>query len=126
LAHRSFNVDRWTPGPRVVFFRRTGWDIKPHNHGPTELLNLLLYFPRDGNTVEQGTLLYRLRAGVKLNGHTTTQEFENEEIEPAAIVPYIPNTLLAWPNAQHTVHGSVEIAGAPARQYLYINSSVSP
>jgi len=76
--------------------------------------------------VEQGTLLYRPRPGAKLKPSRATAEYDSGELEPAAIIPYLPNTLISWVNTPAAVHGSIEIAGAPARRYLYFVSSRVP
>ena len=38
------------------------------------------------------------------------------------IVPYLPNTLVAWVNTPEALHGSIEIAGGAPRRYLYFVS----
>jgi hypothetical protein len=124
LLHERLRVQQpWHSGQRVFFFRPTGWAIPPHVHPRAELTNTLIYFPSPENTVEQGTLLYRPRPGATLQGTSGTAEYRSDQLEPAAIVPFLPNTLVTWVNTPEAVHGSIEIAGAAPRRYLYFVST---
>jgi hypothetical protein len=122
LAHEKLKAPGYIEGQRVFFFRPSGWAINPHHHVPQELLNLLLYFPSAENTPDQGTLLYRQRESSQTE-LVRPIEHSKRSVEPAVIVPYLPNMMVAWLNSKQTVHGSIEIAGAAARRYLYINST---
>jgi len=127
LLHERLRVQEpWVSGQRVFFFRPTGWAIPPHVHPRSEITNTMIYFPSSQNLVEQGTLLYRPRPGAKLKPSSDTAEYDSGELEPAAIIPYLPNTLISWVNTPAAVHGSIELAGAPARRYLYFVSSRAP
>ena len=127
LLHERLRVQEpWVSGQRVFFFRPTGWAIPPHVHPRSEVTNTMIYFPSAQNLVEQGTLLYRPRPNAKLKRSSDTAEYDSAELEPATIIPYLRNTLISWVNTPDAVHGSIEIAGAPARRYLYFVSSRAP
>jgi hypothetical protein len=127
LLHERLRVQQpWVSGQRVFFFRPTGWAIPPHVHPRSELTNTMIYFATPHNPVEQGTLLYRPRPDVRLQPSVGTEQYDSAELEPAAIIPYLPNTLISWVNTPEAVHGSIEVAGAPARRYLYFVSSRAP
>lgn len=116
--HEKLGAPPHRAGHRTLFYRPTGWAVDPHVHHPSELLNALLYFPTPKNWPDQGTVLYRRRDAIAPG----ISEFDRRALEPAAIVPYIPNCLVAWLNGPNTIHGSNEIEGTPARRYLYMTS----
>jgi hypothetical protein len=123
LLHERFRIQEpWLSGQRVFFFRPAGWAIQPHVHPSAELTNTMIYFPSAQNTVEQGTLLYRPRANGALAASQVTVEHKREELEPVAIIPFLPNTLISWINTPTAMHGSIEIAGGAQRRYLYFVS----
>jgi hypothetical protein len=127
LLHERLRVQEpWVSGQRVFFFRPTGWAIPPHVHPRSEVTNTMIYFPSRENLPEQGTLLYRPRPNVELRPSPGAEQYDSGDLEPAAIIPYLPNTLISWVNTPGAVHGSTEIAGAPARRYLYFVSSRAP
>jgi hypothetical protein len=120
-VHAKLRRQDWTPGQRVFFYRESGWAIDPHTHPAAELTNNILYFPSPENSSEQGTLFYRHKNGRPPQADDTA-EFRPQDLEVAAFIPYTPNTLISWINAPDSIHGSVEIAGAAARRYLYFVS----
>ena len=123
LLHERLRVQEpWSSGQRVFFFRPAGWSIAPHVHSSVELTNTIIYFPTPQNTVEQGTLFYRPLAGVDLKPIATTVEYGRGSVEPAAIIPFLPNMLISWINSPASIHGSIEIAGGALRRYLYFIS----
>jgi hypothetical protein len=114
----------WEPGQRVFFYRPVGWSIAPHTHPKSELTNAMIYFPTVHNMPEQGTLLYRPRPDRSLAASSGTDLFSRQDLEPTTIIPFLPNTLIAWINSAISVHGTVEVAHSAARRYLYFVSNI--
>lgn len=116
--HAKFRRQDWRPGQRLFFYREPGWAIEPHTHSAAELTNSLLYFPSAENSSDQGTFFYRRKTCEPKDDAV----FRPQDLEVSAFIPYTPNTLISWVNSPDSVHGSVEIAGAASRRYLYFVS----
>lgn len=118
LLHAALNSPEHVEGNRIFYYRPTGWAVNPHHHNEQELLNALIYFPTSDNWADQGTVIYR-----KIPGACPTNgAYSRHTVEPTGIVPYVPNCLIAWINSPDTIHGSIEIEGAPARRYFFMSS----
>jgi hypothetical protein len=103
--------------------RMRGWTIDPHTHDVGQAIQWMLYFPLPRSTEDQGTMFYRLIkpkavAGKKLRGGSLW--FDADEIEYCFMVPYRPNTLVAFLNTPYSVHGTVDIPRMVARRYFFI------
>lgn len=123
LIHEKLGTaNLWKPGQRLLYWRPSGWSVVPHTHSESELANAMIYFPTDANTPDQGTIFYRKRGDGPPKWTTGTDVFDPRDVEPVAIIPFVPNTLISWLNSPMAIHGSVELAGGAARAYVYFVS----
>jgi hypothetical protein len=115
LIHEKFaTANLWQSGQRILYWRPSGWSVVPHTHSESELSNAMIYFPTKANTPDQGTIFYRKRGDGPPKWTIGTDVFDSRDVEPAAIIPFVPNTLISWINSPEAIHGSVELERKPA------------
>jgi hypothetical protein len=108
------------PGQAIFCHRSTGWDISPHVHNLSQLIQTMIYFPLPGSTEDQGTIMYRLRGRPAVEPSTleTTMQFATEFIEPTTQIPYRANSMISWLNTPVSVHASSRVS-KPNRRYTF-------
>ena len=91
--------------------RSHGYKLKPHVDALAYLVTALYYFPQDGAEAEPfGTTLYRVNDELRLDdimrrGKTEYFHAADIAVEPAAQIPFVGNTLLAFANTGRSAHG---------------------
>lgn len=110
--HRAqMNVGRF-------MMRSAGYRLRPHLDALAYLATALYYFPLPtDNPHTEGTTLYHVSgpmAGDEILSRVKTVYFDNAGIaaRPAFTAPFVPNTLLAFPNTGRSAHGmTISAAG---------------
>lgn len=107
---------------QAIFCHRTrGWEIGPHLHNISQLVQSMIYFPLPGSKPEQGTLFYRFRDRGR---HMAASDLQHtimipmSAIEEAVSITYEPNKLVSWLNTPLSVHASSNIT-SPNRRYTF-------
>lgn len=88
-----------------IFLMRdtTTYSLGPHTDSPRKMVSVLFYIPPDRSQAELGTSAYipRDRAFTCRGGpHHPFEQFER-----VATMPYVPNTLVAFPQTKRSFHG---------------------
>lgn len=99
----AFGVEG-TPTIGRYMLRRKGYVLKPHIDPPNFLLTVLHYLPKDGQREDIGTIIYRTSEAAY--HHDTGAEYFTCACEPVIVVPFKPNTLLAFLNTPYSAHGT--------------------
>jgi len=119
-------TEDWSFRPNVGRFmiRGNGYVLKPHVDSMPYLVTALLYFPFSSNDEGCGTVLYTPERPLDFEACVkdgSTQYFDEASIacEEAVRVPYVANTLLAFPNTLTSAHGVVAPEHGYRRVFQY-------
>ncbi|SMF83734.1 2OG-Fe(II) oxygenase superfamily protein [Tistlia consotensis] len=96
----------------------------PHLDLPSRLYSILWYLRAPDDDSRGGDLqLWRWRGQPR---DLTRQAIDEAELEPAATIPYAANTLVAFWNTPHALHGVSPRHPTPhQRQYLFVTAEVA-
>ena len=100
-------------GGGLLMLRRPGYHLDPHRDPKRSMMTCLVYLARPGDSEAHGTQLFRViddrEASYK---QTYYPEGDGRRCELATVVPFRPNTMLAFLNS-HGAHGATISADAP-------------
>lgn len=88
----------------LVLHDKPGYSLGPHTDSPRKVVSALIYCPADGEgRSDLGTSLYV----PEKSGRTCPGGFHHpfEGFTRVHTVPYLPNTLFAFPKSEHSFHG---------------------
>jgi hypothetical protein len=107
-------------GQSLFCQRGANWDIQPHTHGLAQIIQSMIYFPVSGSHEDQGTVLYNLRASLRIEARQfgATRPFTDKEAERALVLPYQRNSLVSFINTPEAVHSTNPVEGPP-RRYIF-------
>ena len=93
-----------------LMVRGHGYRLRPHVDALAYLATALYYFPREGDTPDMGTTLYRVdrpleAAALAVRGKTVYFDEAGITLARAVDVPFRPNSLLAFANTPRSAHG---------------------
>lgn len=108
------------PGQALFCFRAPGWQIRPHTHGLTQLLQTMVYFPSGNFHAGQGTYLYRFPWFRRAKINRDLASYYRWPQGPATLLPFAHNTLVSWINTPRALHGTIDHAGDPPRRYIFL------
>ena len=112
LRERASSLPHLTSGGRLML-RRPGYHLSPHRDPKHSMVTCLLYLARPGDSDVYGTQLYRVDGDQEAHYKQTYYPEQNgHQCELAEVVPFRPNTMLAFVNARGA-HGAVIPAEAP-------------
>jgi hypothetical protein len=119
LLVRELTASDLKLGSAVFVERKASWRIEPHIHDLTQVIQAMLYMPHKGASKENGTILYRLKGSKIVDSSNLFLTFDHnngaryacmtcteDEVESAVMLPYEPNTLVAFLNTPNTIHAS--------------------
>ena len=88
--------------------KRTDFFILPHLHNAYELIDCLFYTPEDDSNSFNGTSLYSPRKIIKIPAISFDRyiDLQIDDYDNYYTFKYIPNSVVAWPNMPHSIHGS--------------------
>lgn len=90
------------------------YSLGPHTDSPSKVVSVLIYLPANADRADLGTSLYApLDPGFTCQGGPH-HPFEN--FERIVSMPYVPNTLFAFPKTRSCFHGVEHVEGADARR----------
>lgn len=102
-----------------LMLRRPGYHLAPHRDPKRSIGTCLLYFARPEDSEVYGTGIYRVvNDGEASYTQTYYPEQEGRQCELVKLVPYRPNTMLAFLNS-HGAHGATIPKEAPAALERY-------
>jgi hypothetical protein len=119
-VEQASELPQSTSGGRIML-RRPGYHLAPHRDPKRSLVTCLLYMARPGDSDTFGTQIFRVdhdsEAGYK---QTYYPEQEGHACELVKVVPFRPNSMLAFLNSRGA-HGASIPADAPAHvgRYAY-------
>jgi hypothetical protein len=115
---RALSMPLEMSGGRLML-RRPGYHLGPHRDPKRSVGTCLLYFARDADRESYGTEIYRVFGDAEA-GYTETYypEQEGRRCELVKVVPYRPNTMLAFLNT-NGAHGATIPADAPSALERY-------
>lgn len=129
VTNRSHTWDTGQPSVRVELDCQFGINSPvtapttvrgPHVDSRYKFFNALCYFRDQDDTSTGGDLqLYRFRGGKPV---FDGKQPDAADLEPLALVPYCPNTLIMWVNNPHAVHG-VTVRQPTSFTRRYVNFS---
>jgi hypothetical protein len=120
LRERAGGLPHLTSGGRLML-RRPGYHLSPHRDPKHSMVTCLLYLARPGDSDVYGTQLFRVTGDQEAHyKQTYYPESNGHPCELAAVVPFRPNTMLAFLNARGA-HGATIPADAPGdlERYSY-------
>jgi hypothetical protein len=118
LRERASRLPHVTSGGRLML-RRPGYHLSPHRDPKHSMVTCLLYLARPGDSDVYGTRLYRVAGDREAHyKQTYYPESSGHQCELAAVVPFRPNTMLAFVNSRGA-HGATIPAGAPSELERY-------
>src|SRR5688572_6819358 len=120
FRERASALPSQTAGGRLML-RRPGYHLSPHRDPKHSLVTCLLYLPRPGDSDVYGTQLYRVAGDEEAHyKQTYYPESNGHQCELAGVVPFRPNTMLAFLNSRGA-HGATIPAEAPGdlERYSY-------
>ena len=96
----------------------TTYSLGPHTDGKRKVISVLFYLPADDSRPHLGTSLYiphdvdfRCPGG---------RHYPADDFERVYTMPYVPNTLFAFPKSDYCFHGVEPIAEGEARRDLLL------
>lgn len=108
-------------GQSLFCFRPARWQIEPHTHGLTQLLQTMVYFPSDGFSRKQGTYFYRPLPWGRPSINDQVKAVTTFRASPLpALMPFAHNALVSWINTPKAVHGTIDKPGGPPRRYIFL------
>jgi len=88
-----------------IFLMRdlSNYELPPHTDSPSKIVSVLFYLPADDAHPELGTALYAAKkAGLS---HPGGPHLDRKQFDLVQTVPFLPNTLLAFPKSSYCFHG---------------------
>jgi hypothetical protein len=126
ITYAMAGAQDWSFRPNVGRFmvRANGYVLKPHLDSMPYLVTALLYFPAPGQDTGWGTSLYTPEQPLDFEACVrsgSTEYFDDAGIECREVVrvPYLANTLLAFPNTLRSAHGVVAPEHEQRRVFQY-------
>lgn len=108
-----------------VFCRRShDWGIRPHVHDITQLTQAMIYFPVEGSSTDQGTLLFSASMEAERADFFRTLIYPYSNIRGLTSIPFKENTLIAFVNTPNAVHGTSNAPG-PHRRYIFTGMAMN-
>jgi len=96
----------------------TTYALGPHTDSPLKVLSFLFYLPADDSRPHLGTSLYLPKDPSFLCPGGPHYPFER--FQRVCTMPYLPNTLFAFPKSANSFHGVEPIADTPVRRDLLL------
>jgi hypothetical protein len=97
----------------------TTYALGPHTDNPLKVVSLLFYLPADESLAPLGTAIYVPRTpGFVSTGAEPYHRFE--DFRRVATMPYLPNTLFAFPKTPNSFHGVEPISNPGVRRDLLL------
>jgi hypothetical protein len=103
---------------------RSRYTLGPHTDSPQKVVSLLFYLPPDESLADLGTSLYAPRqAGFSCAGGP---HYKFELFERVRTMPFMPNSLFAFPKTASSFHGVEPITRAAVQRYLLLYDLRNP
>lgn len=94
----------------------TEYELEPHRDIDSKLLTMLMYLPNDESNRDLGTRFYveKDRTISRPRGYS----YSLDSFDVAKSAPFLPNSLLCFPNTEHSFHGVGKISGERHRDLM--------
>ena len=97
---------------------RARYSLGPHTDAPAKVVSVLFYLPADDRLAGHGTSLYVPKAGGF--SHDGRGHLPFEQFERVATMPFLPNSVFAFPKTDTSFHGVEPVTGEGVERNLIL------